>query len=140
VGLKEESISLVERFGPCTLGPRTAGTRKGTVAHMRPPDDSVLRRHVPATPAWIVFPRFEAGATTLLRPISRPEAFLRVAYESFNYSALGALGFETLAPVIENCRCFALRYGDLRVAIEALHEVLPSVLHDPTAEGSRASR
>ena len=133
VGLKEDAIPLIERFGPSTIGPRTEGTRKGTVAHMRPPDDSVRRRHEPARPCWIVFPRFEAGAATALRPISRPEAFLRVAYESFNYSALGAEGFETLAPVVERCSCYAMRYGDLAVAIEALHEVL-------LLAGSEASR
>ena len=125
IGLKDGSIEVIERLGGAArIGPRTPGTRKGTVAHLPPPEDSVSRRHEPARPSWIVFPRFRAGAETALREVSRPEAFLRVAYESFNYSLLGPVGFETLCPVVENCACYEIRYGDVSASLEALDEVL----------------
>jgi HprK-related kinase A len=121
VGLKDGSIDVVRRFdGGAVLGPSTPGTRKGTVAHMRPPDDSVARGIEPACPAWIVFPRFASGAPVELSPVSRPEAFLRVAHQSFNYSVLGTVGFETLAAVFDRCSCHMLRYGDLGEAVRAL--------------------
>jgi len=141
VGLKDASIQAIERFDAgAVIGPRTPGTRKGTVAHLRPPDDSVARRHEPAGPAWIVFPRFEAGAVTALRPISRPEAFLRVAHESFNYSVLGDVGFETLAEIVDRCSCYAMRYGDLATAIEALDDLVTDRSSRPAIAGSEAPR
>jgi HprK-related kinase A len=125
IGLKDGSIEVVERLaGTASIGPRTPGTRKGTVAHLPAPDDSVSRLHEPARPSWIVFPQFRAGASTALREVSRPEAFLRVAYESFNYSLLGAVGFETLCPVVERCACYEMRYGDVRASLDALAEAL----------------
>ncbi len=139
VGLKDGSIDVIERLAGATIGPRTRGTRKGTVAHLRPPDDSVSRRHEPARPTWIVFPQFEAGAETALRQVSRPEAFLRMAYESFNYSLLGAVGFETLGPIVERCACYEIRYGDVAASIDALGEVL-HVAPGSIVTGSEASR
>jgi len=127
VGLKNGSIDAIRRFAPdVVLGPSTAGTRKGTVAHMVPPDDSVARGTEPARPAWIVFPRFESGVATELRPVSRPEAFLRVAYQSFNYSMLGSVGFETLAAIVARCACYELRYHDLDEAVRAIEETDPA--------------
>jgi HprK-related kinase A len=94
VGLKDASIDIVRGLSPdAVLGPSTPGTRKGTVAHLRPPDDSVRRAGERAVPRWIVFPRFERGAPTELRPVSRADALIRSADESFNYSILGSVGF-----------------------------------------------
>ncbi len=141
VGLKDDSIDVIRRFdGGAILGPSTSGTRKGTVAHMRPPDDCVARGREPASPTWIVFPRFESGAATELRPLPRPDAFLRVAQQSFNYSVLGSVGFDTLAAVFDRCSCYVLRYGDLAQAVRTLEELDTEPMDAPPAAGSEVVR
>jgi HprK-related kinase A len=124
VGLKNGSIDVIRRFhAGAVLGPSTPGTRKGTVAHMAPPDESVARGTETARPRWIVFPRFDPRAPAELRQVSRPEAFLRVAQQSFNYSVLGTAGFETLAAVFDRCTCHTLTYGMLDDAVSVLESL-----------------
>ncbi|HKQ61396.1 MAG TPA: HprK-related kinase A [Candidatus Polarisedimenticolaceae bacterium] len=114
IGLKESSIEILRGFEPgAALGPSTPGTRKGIVAHLRPSREAVERARVPAEPAWIAFPHFSPGAPASIRPVTRAEAFLRVAENAFNYSLLGQAGFDTLAGVIDGCSCCELRYGSL---------------------------
>jgi HprK-related kinase A len=124
VGLKNESIEIVRRDAPsAVIGPSIVETRKGTVAHMRPPAGSVARAGETAEPRWIVFPRFTAGALPEARPLSRADALLRLGGESFNYSVLGATGFHTLADVVDGCTCFEVRYGSLEDALAAIEYV-----------------
>jgi HprK-related kinase A len=125
VSLKNRSIDVIRAFArdPVFSHP-VEGTSKGTVAHLKAPAASVAQAHVAARPAWIVFPRYEAGAATVLEPIPRARAFLRVAENAFNYSHLGAVGFETLAGAIERCASFDFCYSDLDEAI-AVFDALP---------------
>jgi HprK-related kinase A len=124
VGLKEASIDVVRAFSSqAVIGPSVEGTRKGTVAHMRPPAESVARASEPASPRWVVFPRFVQDAAIDIRRISRAEALLRLGNESFNYSVLGHVGFETLADVVDGCACYELRFGDLSQAVRSLEEL-----------------
>ncbi len=65
--LKEESIALIREHVPdAVFGPAVHGTAKGTVAHMRPPAESVRRAGEPARAAWVLLPRFDPEATTAL--------------------------------------------------------------------------
>src|SRR5437762_2465625 len=67
VSLKNESIDAIRRFSPGTvLGPPVHDTVKGSVAHMKPPTDSVRRAMETARPRWIVMPRYEGGAAAHL--------------------------------------------------------------------------
>ena len=84
----------------------------------------------------VVDPKHPDTATINL---SRPEAFLRMAYESFNYSLLGAVGFETLGPIVERCTCYEMRYGDVAASMDALGEVL-RVAPGSIVAGSETSR
>jgi HprK-related kinase A len=121
VPLKNRSIEVIRRFAPeAHLGPVFENTRKGTVAHMRPPGDSLARQREPARPRWILFPRFQANADLTIRPIEKAVAFIRLSQNSFNYRLLGALGFRTLAPLIRTCNCYSLRFGDLDEVVAAL--------------------
>jgi HprK-related kinase A len=87
VSLKNESIAIVRALSAdAPIGPAVSGTRKGTVAHLRPPPESVRRADEPAVPRWIVFPKFKAGAETALAPLSRARALLEAGAEAFNYS------------------------------------------------------
>lgn len=118
VGLKNQSIEIVRTAYPeAILGPSTVETRKGTVAHLRPTTESVARAAESATPKWIVFPKFVAGVTPEVRPVSRADALLRLAEQSFNYSVLGLTGFNALADVVDGCSCFDIRFGTLDDAL-----------------------
>ena len=61
---------------------------------MRPPGDSVRRAGETPAPAWIVFPKFEAGAATEILPVSETQAFFGIVEHSFNYRILGERGFD----------------------------------------------
>ena len=121
VGLKNESIDLIRADAPsAVIGPSTAGTRKGTVAHVRPPSPSVALACEPASARWIVFPRFEAGAAPEIHRVARSDALLRLGGQSFNYSTLGLVGFETLADLVAACECFEVRFGSLADALSCI--------------------
>jgi HprK-related kinase A len=125
VPLKNRSIEVIRRFAPdAYLGPVFEKTRKGTVAHMRPPADSLARQQEPARPRWIVFPRFQADTALTLSPVDKALAFTRLAHNSFNYRLLGLQGFRTLIDLIRRCDCYSLRYSDLDAAIGALDRTL----------------
>lgn len=118
VSLKNGSIDLIRRYAPQAQFTRAvADTAKGTVAHMKPPADSVRRAHEPARPAWIVFPKYVAGASPLLAPVPRARAFLRLAENAFNYSVLGAAGFDAVAGLIDATDTFDFSYSALDDAI-----------------------
>jgi HprK-related kinase A len=126
VGLKEASIDVIRGFVPeAVFGPLWHGTVKGTVAHLRPPADAVRRAREPATPAWIVFPAWRKGAPARFSPHGRADTFLRAADHGLNYAVLGRRGFETLAALVEGCRCLEFEYGELADAIAAFEGLAP---------------
>jgi len=84
IPLKNESIDVIKRFRPePIIGPSFLGTRKGTVAHVQPPLESIRRAQEPARPRWLIFPRWVANAPLTLEPMSRSKAFLMVASNAF---------------------------------------------------------
>ncbi len=123
--LKNGSIEVLRTFAPeACLGPSIPGTIKGTVAHVRPPAASVARATEEAPAAWVVFPRWRAGAALSLEPIPASEAFMSIATNAFNYEMLGEAAFETVRQIVESTRCFRLTYSDLDEAIGALDALL----------------
>ena len=124
VPLKNESIAVIRDFAPeAFLGPLFPKTRKGDVAHMRPPGDSLPRQQEPAEPRWIVFPRHRRGHPVRLQPIPASLAFTRLAHNSFNYRLLGEVGFRALAALIRRCDCYSFEYGDLEAATTFLTQL-----------------
>lgn len=119
--LKNRSIGVIRDFAPAVeLGPDFHGTRKGTVAHLRSPDECVQQAEVPAPPAWLVFPRYSAGAPLRLEAIQKQRAFMKLANNSFNYRLLGLQGFQGVVRLVRDCDCYMLSYSNLDEAIEAL--------------------
>ncbi|MBS0555185.1 MAG: hypothetical protein JSS47_22090 [Proteobacteria bacterium] len=93
-----------------------------------PDRDSFLARHRRATPALVVFPRFQAGAALQCTPVHRAQAAMRIGLNSFNYQALGPLGFQAAVALARRTAAFELVYGDLDDAIahiETLFEGAP---------------
>lgn len=119
--LKNTSIEVVKAFAPeAQFGPMVRETRKGDVAHMRPSQQDIRLAARRARPAWIVLPRFEAGATTRLRPMAKAHAGWSLASNAFNFSVLGDAGFATLSQAVDGCTGYELDYGDLDAATALL--------------------
>jgi hypothetical protein len=118
VSLKNQSIPLIQSFSAQAFINRPShDTAKGTVAHMRPPKESVRRQHEPAQPAWVIFPKWAAGAATSLTPRSAAQTFMFLAQNAFNYSHLGADGFRVGTRLIDQVACYDFTYSQLDEAI-----------------------
>lgn len=125
VPLKNRSISVIREYLPdAFVGPVFPKTRKGDVAHLRPPLESIQRQSEAARPRWVVFPRFIDGLPSpRLVALEKSLGFTRLAQNSFNYRLLAETGFRALTRLIRECDCYSLDYGDLDSAI-ALIETL----------------
>lgn len=122
VPLKNASIAIIRAFShDAYLGPVFPKTRKGDVAHLRPPGDSLLRQTEPAEPRWIVFPQFSRGCAVEFKRIPKSQAFVRLAQNSFNYAFLRGDGFDALTRLVNRCNCFSLVYSSLDDALAALN-------------------
>jgi len=124
IPLKNESIDVIRRFRPeAVIGPSFLNTRKGTVAHVQPPIDSIRRAREPAWARWLVFPRWVADAPLSLQPITKSQAFLMVASNAFNYDVLDETSFRLINAIVRTCDCFTLVYSRLEEAISALDQL-----------------
>ena len=125
VPLKNRSIAVIREYLPeAFLGPLFVKTRKGDVAHFRPPLDSLQRQREPARPRWIGFPQYVPGLKRpQLKRLDRSLGFTRLAQNSFNYRLLGECGFNTLVRLVRDCECYSLAYGDLDAAIGLVEEM-----------------
>lgn len=125
VSLKNASIEVLKAFvGPALqFGSVVHDTVKGRVGHFAPPRPSVLRAHETVLPAWIVFPRFEAGASAVMTRLSRGQALMRLIENAFNYNVHAAAGFQTLADLVQASHCAQYRYSDLEQAVRDFEQL-----------------
>ncbi|MEA3642974.1 MAG: HprK-related kinase A [Lamprobacter sp.] len=132
VALKNQSVEVIRAFSDkAVIGPLFTGTRKGDVAHLAANDASADAVHHPARPALVIFPAFQAGAALDSHRLPGKDAFAHLAFNSFNYHLLGAIGFEAIANVIAACPAYALHYSDLDAAISQIDRLL-----DKASEGT----
>lgn len=116
--LKNESIGVIRSFAPeAVIGPEIPGTRKGTVAHVRPQQESILRAEETVEPAWLVFPRWESGVRLTMDEVRPSEGFMRLATNAFNYDRHGELGFTSIRDIVAQTRSFRLTYSNLDEAV-----------------------
>jgi len=121
VSLKNESINIMSNFAPqFILGSDCEDTTKGTVAHVKPPVESVLRADESAGPGWVIAPQYKSGANTDLQPESKSMMFMTLIKNSFNYQFLGSKGFAALEQVIDESDCYQLTYSQLDSALEII--------------------
>ena len=124
VSLKNASIDIIRQRQPdAVIGPVARNTLKGTVAHLRVSTDSLARAGDTALPAWLVFPRYEAGADLTLTPRGKARALVEIASHSFNHHVHGRAGFEALAALVDRSHCFDLRYSRLDEALAWAHSL-----------------
>lgn len=128
VSLKNASIEVIRAYAPQAVFSRSVhDTNKGTVAHMKAPSDSVARAAETARPAWIIFPKYAAGATPELEPIAQGRAFMQVAQNAFNYSLLAGPGFDTLGRLIDATASYHFRYSALDDALAVFERLAQQV-------------
>lgn len=118
VNLKNKSIDVIQNYAPAAqFTARVPDTSKGTIAHMRPPIESVLRSSEPGKLACIVLPKYSANAETKFDPYSKARTCLLLAEQSFNYHVHGRRGFEAFRLLVEQACCFRLTYSQLDDAV-----------------------
>lgn len=124
IPLKNESIAVIRALIPnVKMGPSFKGTRKGTVAHVCPPDTQIHAMTEFALPRLVVFPTFKPGSELVLTPVAKAECFVEITKNSFNYSVLGQSSFEMAANLTDATEAYRLEYGDLREAESTIAEL-----------------
>ena len=118
VSLKNESIEVIRKRAPgVSFGPLAHDTLKGNVSHMQVSGSSLAQAHVPALPAWVVFPKFKLGAPLTVAARPKAQALVELTSNSFNQHVHGRAGFEALAQLVERCGCHDLTYQSLDDAL-----------------------
>jgi HprK-related kinase A len=120
VSLKNESITIIKQWAPdAIMGESFLDTSKGTVAHSKPPKDSVVNAKTRAKCALIVFPKFSSEVDSCsLETLSKGQAVLKLADNSFNYNVLGSDGVHCVCDLVEQSDCYTFRYSNLNEAVE----------------------
>lgn len=121
VSLKNASIDVIGAFAPeAVFSPTVRDTNKGAVAHFRPPESAVARAGQPAAPGWVLLPRWQAGSSTRLTPLSKARCLMQLVDNAFNYNVHGRAGFETLVAWVDRSDCYEFVYSDLDDATRLL--------------------
>jgi HprK-related kinase A len=125
ISLKNESIEVIRSFSPnLTLGPIAKDTSKGTVTHVKVPQNSIRQSTILANPAFIVKPNYTTGAVSSLEEKHSGEMFMHLIQNAFNYSVLGEAAFETLGEIVNRCHCYEFTYHDLEDAIKTFDSLV----------------
>jgi HprK-related kinase A len=118
ISLKNESINVIRRFAPdAVMGQPCEGSTKGTIVLVKPPTASIDRIDLPALPRWIVFPRYQAGASLQFTPRAKGAAFIELGTNAMNYNVLGELGFDAMGDLIARSDVADFVYSDLEEAV-----------------------
>ena len=137
VALKNQSIEVIRRFArEAAFGPEFLNTRKGTVAHLVAQPDAVARRHETARPGAVVLPKWQAGSPTRWEPLAKSTLFTALAFNAFNYSVLGDVGFRAVIRLVRQCPAWQLIYSDLDDALATIEAAWPQVLERHQVEAA----
>lgn len=122
ISLKNASLAVIRSSDPeAPFGPCCHDTLKGSVAHLRPPTESVVRAGEPARVDWVIFPSFQAargGEEMAGLPVG--EVFQGLIGSAFNFPVQGPQGFEVLADIASQCPGYRLEHDDLEQACQAI--------------------
>lgn len=118
VGLKNDSIGILKNYIPSAVFNRvTHDTTKGSVTHMRVLPEHVSRMNEPATPRWVIFPKYVKDSPAKLMPCPKADSLLELGRNSFNYSLLGRDGFDVLAKLVAKSECYQFVYSNFDEAV-----------------------
>lgn len=123
VSLKNESIDVLRKFSEnAEISAPIHDTAKGSVAHMKPTRDSVMRATQKVLPRWVVFPKFIAKSKLAIKPLGKPDVFMELVNNAFNYSILRERGFEAMAALTRRVDGLSASYGSLEEVIHYLNQ------------------
>ena len=123
--LKNRSCELIKQWHPNLAHSTTASkTHKGDVVHVAPSPQSWQKRNTPAKIRAVVFPNYKAGAELEIYKLTKAQGFMQLAENAFNFSLLGAEGFDTLTHLIEEIECYEIYYSDVEEVKAFLQEEL----------------
>lgn len=118
IALKRQSIDVMRaRVPEINLGPPLEDNDGNPARYIAPPASAVQRLDERARPAWVVVPKWEAGAATSLELDSRARTLYHLADSSFNLNTHGKAGFVRLADLVDRTSCYKLTYSNLDEAL-----------------------
>lgn len=124
INLKNNSIDIIQKFSSdAVFGDKAFDTHKGTVAHLKPSQETVLRMNEPCRIGWVIFPRWQKDSPTRLTRRPQADTFVFAAENSFNYSILGETGFRTLEGLIRAADCYDFQYSNLDDALRTFERL-----------------
>lgn len=125
ISLKDASIEIIKNRHPGLChGPEGVDVEGSRFIHVRPPTESVRRAQEDAPLALVVFPRYAAGKPTTIEPVTKAQALVELAGQSFNFGYHGANAFDCLTSMVANATCCRLEYSDLDDVIERLERLI----------------
>lgn len=125
ISLKNDSIRLIQdRHPDAVVGPLARDTQKGTIAHLKAPDESVDRAEETVQPSLIVFPKWTAGTSLDVVAVGQGQAAMRLIDQSFNYPVLGREGFSVLADLVQAAQAWGIAYSELDDAVAVLDDLI----------------
>jgi HprK-related kinase A len=128
IPLKNASIAVFrERGTGLELGPVYAGTRKGDVAHVLPPQQSLQQQNAAAVPALIIFPKYRASAALTLRRQPPHVAHTRLANNAFNYQVRGRQAFDVVSHMAVSLPAYELIFSDTDAAMATISDLLEEI-------------
>lgn len=112
ISLKNQSIGVVRSLGSeITLSSTCHDTAKGSIAHARPPVQSVLSMSQLARPAMLVFPKYRHGASLQSTPEGKARSLIELTRHTFNFAVLSGAGFDALGRLIDQVQSHRIEYS-----------------------------
>ena len=72
----------------------------------------------------VVFPRYEAGAETVLAPMGRAEGLIEMAKSTFMFNRQSREALDLLAAVVRRAECYRLSVGELDTGVESISRLV----------------
>ena len=92
--------------------------------HVHPDDLRPDAIGSPCPVGFVIAPTYSEGAATELVAMSRAEAVVMLADNSFNFECFKARGVKALAAALGDASCYRLRMGDLASALATVRSVV----------------
>jgi hypothetical protein len=73
---------------------------------------------------FLVFPQYEAGVSTELRELSRAEATIELARNTFAFREQSRRSLDTVAMIVRHAEVYRMAVGDLHDAVGQLDELV----------------
>lgn len=114
ISLKDASIGIIHsRFPNATMSVPIADTRKGNIAYVRPPKESILQWQNAVPIQTVVFPHFSTAARFQSSNLTKARMLSKLLDNTFNVGILGPSNFSALAGAIVNSNAYEVKYGNL---------------------------